>query len=484
MAGENLFDQEKLREFKAVFYPRSIAVVGVSRNEQTQASRYFRALLNRGFKGNLYPVNPNSNDIQGLKAYPNLKSIPEPVDYVYVNIPRKSVPALLDDCVAKKVKVVAFFTAGFSETGEEEGIKLEKEILKKAREGGFRVIGPNCVGVYSPGANIPCTAAGLLGEVGSTAFICQSGSLIVRAVQNGINCGLRFSKAVSFGNGCDLDSTDFLEYFAIDPQTRAIGAYLEGVKDGHRFLQIAKEITKRKPLIVWKGGETEAGAKAAISHTAALSSPAFLWKAALRQAGAIEAHDLEELTDTLFALQQLPLLKDYRLTIVSGLVDGGGGQTVAAADTCSKLGLEVPPFSDQTKRQLNALIGQVGTILHNPLDVSESRMNIETIRQAIRIAGADQLIDLIIIQENMDLLLNFMPWEWIEQMSDMLVDLAKEQRKPIVVILETGLAEAERIKLVSKLLAAQVPVFPTLPRAVRAIAHMSRYSDYLKAFSS
>lgn len=476
--------QGKLEEFEAVFYPKSIAVVGVSsRNEIGAASRYLRALLNRGFKGKLYPVNPNLDSYLGLKAYPDLKSIPEPVDYVFVGISRNLVSALLDDCVAKKVKIVQFFTAGFSEMGDEEGIELEKEVLKKAQEGGFRVIGPNCLGVYSPRANMPCITTGLLGEAGSIAFITQSGSIFARVIQNGIDCGLRLGKVVSFGNGCDLDSTNFLEYFAIDPETEVIGAYLEGVKDGGRFLQTVKEISKRKPLIIWKGGETQVGAMAATSHTASLTSSAPLWKVALKQAGVVDVHDLEELIDTLFAFQQLPLLKDYGVTIISGLVDGGGGQSVSAADICGNLGLEIPPFGDKTKGQLNALLGKVGSILHNPLDVSQNHGNLQTLSEAIEIAANDEGINLIILQESMDLMLSIRSPEWIERIGDVFIDFRRKHEKPIVVVLERGAAEAERRKVVERLLAAQIPVFPTMQRAAKAIANMRRYSDYLKMIS-
>lgn len=473
--------QKKIKELESVFYPKNIAVVGVSRNIQKAAPYYFRSLLNLGYKGKLYPVNPNLDSFLGLKAYPDLQSIPEPVDYVFVGIPRNHIPALLEDCVAKKVKIVQFFTAGFSEAGDEEGIELERAILEKAYEGGFRVIGPNCLGVYSQKSNMPCCAAELLGEAGSTAFISQSGSIFVRIVQNGIACGLALDKAVSFGNGCDLDSLDFLEYFAIDPETEVIGAYLEGVKDGSRFLQTIREISEKKPLIIWKGGETQAGANAATSHTSSLAGSAHIWKVALKQAGVVDVHNLEELVDTLLAFQQLPLLKHYGLTIVSGLSNGGGGQSVSAADICGDLGLEVPPFSGETKQQLNALLGNVGNILHNPLDLSAVAHITENIREAIEIAANDDGISLVIVQESVDLILNFRNWEWTEEIIDIFINFRKKHKKPIVIVLESVSAEAERKKMLEKLLAAQIPVFPTIQRAAKAIANMSRYSDYLKA---
>jgi acyl-CoA synthetase (NDP forming) len=471
-------NQEKLREFEPVFYPKSIAVAGTSLSGSGFGAIYFRSLIDRAFRGEVYPVNPKGGSLFGLKVYPSLKSIPGPVDYVSVFVPRRLVLGLLDDCAAKGVKVVQFFTAGFSETGEAQWSKLEEEILKKAQQGGFRIIGPNCIGVYSPTINMPCGAEGILGEAGSIAFISQSGSLDLRVVLSGTACGLRFSNAVSLGNGIDLDSTDYLEYFAIDPKTKAIGVYIEGVKDGQRFLKLVKEISKRKPVIVWKGGRTEAGAKAATSHTAALASPSFLWTAALKQAGAIEVANLEEMIDTLLVFQQFPLLANYGITVISGLADGGGGQSVSAADTCASLGLEVSPFGDGVRRQLESLLGQVGSIFNNPLDVSQAKSNVEIIRRAIEIATADQHVDLVVIQESMDLLIRRLPWEAIERLGDMLADLCKRQGKPMAAVLLPGLAEVERLAWARKLSNERIAVFPAFERAAKAVANMKWYAEY------
>ena len=475
---------EKLREFEAIFYPKSIAVVGASANENKPGGRWVRVLINRGFKGKVYPVNPSESTIFGLKTYPDVSSIPDHVDYVIIAVPRHLVLSILNDCAAKRVKAVQLFTAGFSEAGDEQGIRLEQEIVKKARDGGFRVIGPNCIGVYCPTINLPLGAEGLLGEAGATALIVQSGSLALRGVQSGITCGLHFSKVVSYGNGCDLDSTDFLEYFALDPETEVIGAYLEGAKDGRRLLRDVREISKKKPIVMWKGGRSEAGTKAATSHTGVLASPAFLWKAAFRQAGAIEVNSLEELIDTLYAFQQLSSLAGSGIAIISGLVDGGGGQTVAAADTCTELGLDIPPFSDQAKSQLKALVGEIGSILHNPLDISVVGSNVEKIRRVIEVAMGEEHISLIIVQENLDVMLTLLSKEWIEKIIDMLIELRKKQTKPIVMVLQPGLSEVERLAIARKLSQAKIPVFPTLERAARAIANMKRYFSYLEKIST
>jgi acyl-CoA synthetase (NDP forming) len=472
--------QEKFHEFEPIFYPKSIAVVGASTKRKNMGNSYVKVLLTRGFKGKVYPVNPEGGQLHGLKVYPDVKSIPYPVDYVYVCIPRHLTLDLLDDCAAKGVKVVQFFTAGFSETGEEDGIRLEKELVKKAKTGNFRIIGPNCIGVYSPTINMPYGVEGLLDEAGSTAFVCQSGSLLLRIIQSGIVYRLRFSKAVSFGNGADIDSTDFLEYFAVDPETKVIGAYLEGVKDGRRFLKIVKETSERKPVIVWRGGKTETGTEIASSHTGALARPSHLWTTALKQTGAIEVRSLEELVDTLLAFQYLPVLEDYGISIISGIVDGGGGQSVSAADMCTSLGLTLPAFSNEVKDNLAALVGKVGNILRNPLDISQAPRDIEIVCKAIEIAAFEKHIDLVIIQEHIDFLIRLLESESIERLCNKLADLRMNSGKSIAVALQSGLAEPERLKLLRKLSESQIAVFPSVERAAKAIANMRLYSKYRK----
>ena len=477
-------EKERLRQFEAIFNPKSIAVVGASGDKRKVGTQYLLNLLNSHFKGKLYAVDLVGGNFRGMKIYPNLSSIPECVDYLIIGIPRHSVPALLDECAAKKVKAMHMFTAGFSETGDEEGLRLEKEIVKKAREGRFRIIGPSSAGVYSPKVNMLLHPMDI--EAGTAAFICQSGSLTFKGIHAGITCGLGFSKIVSIGNACDMDSTEFIEYFGIDPETGVIGAYLEGVRDGKRLLQIAKDISREKPIVMWKGGKTEAGARTAASHTGVLASPSLLWTAAMKQAGVIEVNSMDELIDTMLIFQHLPLLDGRRVTIISGVVDGGGGESVAAADICISSGLELPSFSDETKSQLESLLGKVGSIWHNPLDVSQAAGKLGVVHHAIEIAAADQHIDLIIIQERMEMLLLLLEQLGgsIENLIDMIVDIRRNQKKPVVVVLEGGLTQAKPSAMVRKLLEAQIPVFPKLERAAKAIANLCRYSEYRRLISA
>jgi len=300
---------DKLKEFEPIFYPKSIAVVGVSTDEQRPGSMYLDNLLRVGFKGKLYGVNPRGGKLLGLDVYPNLRSIPEPIDYVIAAISKHRMLDLLDDCKAKGVKVLHIFTGGYSETGE-EGRRLETELVRKARDIGIRIIGPNCAGTSVPSNYTPLgpvREVAILGKAGQVAFISQSGGNAWFLSEVGRLRGIWFSKIISFGNAADLDSVDFLEYLAIDPETKVIGAYLEGTKDGRRLFRTIKETLKVKPLVIWKAGRTEAGAQTAASHTGALAGSDIIWTVALKQAGATQVESLEGLADSLLAFQDLPI---------------------------------------------------------------------------------------------------------------------------------------------------------------------------------
>ncbi len=471
-------NQEKLQEFEPIFYPESIAVVGASKDEWKFGTRYLRALTTSGFEGPLYPVNPGGGEILGLKAYPNLTSIPGPVDYVIISIPAQYIPDLLDDCTRKGVRVVQMFTAGFSETGEEEGRRLEEEIVKKAQEGGFRIIGPNCIGVYTPAHHMPYGPMEFSGEAGSVAFISQSGGVAGNFIEEGIRRGIQFSKAVSFGNGCDLDSIDYLEYLAVDPETRIIGAYLEGARDGRRLFELVKEVSKKKPMIIWKGGRTSAGAQAAASHTGSLAGSEVIWKAALKQAGAIKVESHEELVDTILAFQQLSHFDGDRIAIIAGLYGAGGGASVASSDACLSEGLDVPPFTDETRARFKAILPAAGSIFRNPLDMGSVGGILEILEKTIEIVLADPIIELVIIQVPVDFLAGFASAEIFQGTIDILVSFRKAQNKPIVLLSPPGSAVAQRQEFERRLSDARIPTYPTFERAARAIVNLSWYCRF------
>jgi acyl-CoA synthetase (NDP forming) len=467
--------EEKLKEFEPIFYPESIAVVGVSATSIKAGSLWVSDLRSAGFPGPIYPVGSGGGRIGDLEIFPNLRLVPGEVDYVIVAVPRQSALELLDDCAAKNVKAVHFFTAGFSEMDAQQGRKLEDQMLEKARQGNVRIIGPNCIGVYCPEHRIPFLM-GILGENGSVGFISQSGGIATKLVTTGIARHINYSKGVSFGNGIDLDASDFLQYLAADPNTRVIGAYLEGTRNGTRLFGTMKEVAKIKPLIVWKGGRTEAGAQAALSHTGSLASSAAIWSAMLKQAGAVEVRSLEELTDTLLVFQQFERGRGTRAAIVGGLADGGGGNSVAAGDACMENGLRVPPLSSDTKQKLSELLGDVGGILRNPVDVSQAQFRgLPTLFQAIDSIVRDAAGDIILIQEDIEILLPIYSQKGLEEINEFIIELRRRQNKPIIVILPPGSVEAQRLQTEQKLLSGSIPVFCSMERAARAIHRLNQY---------
>ncbi len=467
---------DKLKELEPVFFPKSIAVIGASWDKQKTGYQYVAGLISAGFKGKIYPVNPKGGELLGLKVYPNLTAIPEDIDYVIVSIPRESVLPLLEECAAKKVKIVQFFTAGFSEAEDDVGHELETSIVNKARQGGFRIIGPNCIGVYCPASKIPLGWWTTLGEEGSISFLSQSGGMAISIVEIGIAKGINYSKGISYGNGCDLDSIDFLEYFAVDPKTTIIGAYLEGVKNGNRFFSLLKEVTKHKPVIILKGGRTKAGATASASHTGALATSNIIWLTTVKQAGAIPVNSIEELTDTMLLFQQLDCYPGDNIAIISGLPGGaGGGIAVSSTDLFIESALKVPPLLKETKQKLTHLLGHVGSILHNPVDIAQGRGNPQVIRKAMELVIADPRIDLVIVYEDVDLLLRFFSWEHIMEINSIFTNLRQQQRKPIIVVLPPGSAIMEHKKIERILCQNKIPVFSTLERTAKAISNMKEY---------
>jgi acyl-CoA synthetase (NDP forming) len=476
--------EEKLKEFEPIFYPKSIAVIGVSATSIKAGSSWVWSLKSAGFPGLIYPVSSSGGRIADLEIFPKLRLVPGEVDYVIVSVPRHSVLELLDDCVTKNVKAVQFFTAGFSEMDTQQGRKLEEQMLEKAREGNVRIIGPNCIGVYCPEHKIPFVM-GILGESGSVGFVSQSGGIATKLVTIGIARHINYSKGVSFGNGIDLDASDFLQYLAADPKTKVIGAYLEGTRDGARLFNTMKQVARVKPLVVWKGGRTEAGAQAAMSHTGSLVSSAAIWSAMLKQAGAIEVHSLEELTDTLLIFQQLGRGHGTRAAIIGGLADGGGGNSVAAGDACMENGLKIPALSFETKQKLTELVGEVGSILRNPVDVSQAQFRgLATLFQAIDLAVRDTTSDIVLIQEDVEILLPIYSRKGLEEINEFFIGLASRQSKPMMVVLPPGSVEAERLEIEQKLLAASIPVFCSMERAAKAIYRLDQYSRWQEAKQS
>lgn len=294
-----------LHQLQPLFTPRSVAFFGVSSKDNSTGNQFLRALKAYGFSGDIYPVHPSLAEIYGHKVYSNVRDIPGPVDMAIIVAPARHVPQIIADCVEKRVPVAEIFSAGFREV-DEEGRRLEQEIIKRV-QGKIRIVGPNCFGVYSPkggltlmpGANYPRKS-------GNIGILAQSGGWVTDLIWGSDGFNVFFSKAVSYGNGIDLNEVSLMEYFAADPDTEIIGSYLEGINEGRRFLEVVKSLRGRKPVVIWKGGLSETGRRAVSSHTGSLAGDRNVYNAFFKQSGAVQAHDFEELLDTIAIFDYVP----------------------------------------------------------------------------------------------------------------------------------------------------------------------------------
>ncbi len=461
-----------------VFNPKSVAIVGVSANASYQniAGTYLRSLIDCGFRGEIYPVNPKGGEICGLKIYPNIKDIPGSVDYVICCIPAFSVPHLIRDCAVKGVKVVQFFTSGFSEIGTEDGRRLEVEVCNLARQGGIRLIGPNCMGVYSPKAGLSF-APDYPKESGPVAFICQSGGNAIYFVRYAAQRGIRFSKVISFGNAADINESELLEYLTGDPETEIIAAYIEGVKDGKRFSKALREAAAAKPVIIMKGGWTDSGARAVASHTGALAGSAEIWEGLLRQAGVIVVSNLEELADVLVTFLYLPVPQGRRV----GAIDVGGGAAVVATDIYVSAGFVLPPLPQELQQELRGFLNtDAGISLNNPIDLA-SQYYSPVLYSVVKTLGVYDGVDMLIFHLPLAIMPPFpsFPEEFAHAILKNAIRAHKKTKPMAVVIDQVTTSESWQtaISCQQKCQEAGIPVYFSVSSAARALDRFLRYHE-------
>jgi len=458
---------------EAVFHPRSVAVVGASTNPDSPGQDYVRSLLDLGYEGAIYPVNPRAPEILGLRAYPSLRDVPGTVDYVISCIAAEGILDVVEECREKKARVLHLFTGRFSETGRREGARLEEELRLRARAAGLRVLGPNCMGVHYPAGGLSFRPD-LPREPGGVAVLSQSGNNAVELIQHGAVRGLRFGKAVSYGNAADLDESDFLAYLAGDAETEVVLAYVEGVRDARRFLAALRAATARKPVVVLKAGRTAAGARSAVSHTAALAGAHRVWFGALRQAGALQVDTLEESIDMLVALAFLRSGHGPGGRHV-GVVGGGGGRAVQSADACEEAGLSVVPLPDSIRATLREKAPHLWDWVGNPVD--------QSILAGGPVSGA-AILEMMAASAAFDVLIANLGEDWIlgrpdagrrlEHVTARFVEVASRCEKPLAFVLGPADSPDEgRWRAVEgarqRLAAARLAVFPTIERAAWAL---------------
>ncbi|OGP51473.1 MAG: hypothetical protein A2Y79_08130 [Deltaproteobacteria bacterium RBG_13_43_22] len=474
-------------ELERAFHPKTIAIVGVSSEAKRGAPwapggpAFITSHEQLGFKGRIYPVNPKASEVLGYKTYPTISAIPEPVDLVIVSVPAQALPDVLEDCIKAGAKNIHAFTAGFEETGEKEGVELGRKVREIAQRGQLRLIGPNCMGLYVPSAGIG-TFDQLPRKSGSVCFLSQSGGHCNWYAHYGPNYGVNFSKVISFGNAYVLDSTDFLEYLATDPETKIICMYLEGIKDGGKLWSQVREINRNKPVIIWKAGLTDHGSRAVASHTASLAGQEAIWRGFFAQTGAVPVFSLEEMAEMAMSFLYMKPPKGKRVAVM-GL---GGGTSVAAADTCSREGLDVPPLSQGTQNELKKFISLAGASIRNPLDTGLVFRNVANLAREMESVAADPMIDMLIVMPHLDMA-RHVGLEQVDKMVEYLCDFAKNNPagKPIAFVFhsfandpwESELRSKLRVELPNK----GIPVYGTLTGAARALYRLAGYYRFQNA---
>jgi len=478
--------EETIKRLDAFFNPRSVAVIGATKKVDKAGHVIFKNFATnkmRGvFKGELYPVNPNEDSILGFKCYSSITDVPGEIELIVIIVPAKIVPSIMQDAAAKKVKAAVIISSGFKEVGNGE---LEDQVVAIARQGGIRVLGPNCLGIFYSKTGVdtlflPETKILTTGDEvvatprpmpGNIAMVTQSGAFGVAALDYLTGRQMGISKFVSFGNKCDVTESDIIHYLLHDKETRVILAYLEDIKYGRQFVKIAKKVTVKKPVVVIKSGRSAAGARAAASHTGAIAGSDKIYNAAFEQAGIIRARDMEEFFDAGKALAMQPPALGKNI----GILTDAGGPGVMTVDECEILGLTVEHFSEETSRKFQKLKDQ-GIILKiaattNPVDLTGSVTD-DMFEVASDVMFQDKDVNGIIL-----LGLHHMPG-LREKYIDSVVKVASNYNIPIVMcdIGETEMALYTRSRF-DKL---GIPSYSSPEDAARAMKALVSYGAYLQ----
>jgi acyl-CoA synthetase (NDP forming) len=456
-------------DLRPLFHPESIAIIGAS-SDKTKFSTLVVAVLDMlGYKGYIYLVNPNTNAIPGKKVYATVLDIPHPVDLAIIFVPSRLVISAIEDCAKKGAKAAIIHGAGFAELGA-VGRFQQDAIAKVAQSSGMRVVGPNCMGITSPSAGINMvTAHAPQVYEGGLAFAGQSGWATEYALVMGTERGLGFNTVVSYGNQADLSISDYLDYFGTDPETRVIGAYVEGFKDGMRFIASAKEAARRKPIVIWKAGLTASGARFTQSHTGSLAGNGEIARAVLSQVGVTETVGIEDMMDAMVAFNSPYLPEGKRV----GIIISTGGIGVAACDACEAAGLEIPRLPPHVHEELIGFLKQhlppfAGS--SNPVDLvwAPANKKQEIISRCLELMAP--WVDAIICGVYPD-------GDDHDEFASFFGKMIHQIRKPILSVPPYGHVMQPFLQLSTKY---GVPSFTSVERAVKALTRLIRRAEWLK----
>ena len=450
--------------------PKSIAIIGISRKADKDYWSTLVNLLNFGFQGKIYPVNPAADQLLGIKTYPSLEAIPGEIDLAIIATPRSTVLNVVKECVDRGIKAIIVIAQGFADS-DEEGKKMQKDLAGIAADGGARVMGPNTFGVVNAFCNLSTALPPFKLERTPVGIICQTGLFFIGLSR------FRYGKVIDLGNTCDVDLADALQYFGNDPDIKVINLHIEGIRQGDNFLRIAKQVAKKKPIIALKTARSESGATAAQSHTGSLTGKDEVYEAMFKQYGIIRVNDIEELEDVSLALLRLPPMQGQNLAIMSW----AGSTGVMAVDACQKYGLKVPNLSSATQNRISQLSPPAWLPVGNPVDIwaciSLSGFQPQNLKKGIQL-----ILEALLNEDNSHGVLVAIP-DFLDLFSSELWDISSVVRQAVDTFKDKPIAFAilgpqgalnTKIDCLDKAL-----TYPTCERAIRALSKLQEYTEFV-----
>lgn len=448
--------------------PKSVALIGVSRQTGEYAFNILKNLLDYSYQGRIYPINPNASEIFGVKTYHAIAEVTENIDLAVISLPRSLVPSLVKKCAQKGIQSITIVTQGLGDASDEKGKQLQKQIDEIVKRNKIRILGPNTFGTANAFTNFSSSFVKLRMERLPIGVICQTGIFLINSPHMKL-----IGKGIDLGNACDIDFADSLEYFEQDEQTKVIALHIEGMRDGRRFLKAAKRFTLKKPLIAMKTGKGDYAARAAQSHTGSLIGSDEVWNSAFKQSGVIRVGDTEELGDAVKAFCTLPPVKGRKV----GIVSFTGGFGIVAMDACQKFNLKLPEPSRSTINQLGK-ISPSWLRIGNPADIWPGMMIGRTYMN-----GLTSSLEAFLADDKIDAVL-FIGGALSRRFSANLCHLCEELAKahpykPFVCYLYGAYYQEAKDRLEES---SKTMVFPSVERAIRTLSHLADYSEFRSSF--
>lgn len=446
-----------------LFNPKSIAIIGASRNKAKLGYQILENLVNYGFKGHIYPINPEANNILNLPVYKNISQVPEIIDLVIVIVPAKIVPSILRECAQKNVSFAIVISSGFAEIGE-NGVKLQAEIKEIVNSTNLRVLGPNCLGLINTFTSFNATFAAPEIQKGNVSAVFQSGALGVALFDWAKKYNFGFSKFISLGNKVDLEESEIIDYLQNDPETKVIAVYLEQIANPLKFLNVCEVTSFKKPIIILKGGTTNLGAKAAFSHTASIVGSMHTTKAIFAQSNLLVARTIEEMLNLIQILNSEPPFINNELAIVTN----AGGPSILATDVAARTNIELPAIPEKDQNKLKKTITPIGSF-KNPIDLT-GEANAEQFNKAIKYCLDSPVFGAVLV------LLTPQTSTEVEKTAQILASYAQSP-KPVIASFLGDLAVEKGVDILRQ---ANVPHFEDPELAVYAMSKLTKYWQKIK----